>query len=60
MADTVSSSFSQAFVFLTKLAWNSRITLPALLTIVFMSMDFRMQMEISVQSEHITIEVTNK
>lgn len=48
-----SSTFSKTFIFLTKLAWNSRITLPLLVTVAFMAMDFRMQVEINVQTERI-------
>lgn len=47
------SLFSRTFIFLTKLAWNSRVTLPLLVTIAFMAMDFRMQVEINVQTERI-------
>lgn len=49
----MASTFSRTFMFLTKLAWNSRITLPLLVTVAFMAMDFRMQIEINVQTERV-------
>lgn len=52
-----SSFFNDTFIFLTKLAWNSRITLPMLVTAVFMAMDFRMQVEINVQTERLVFQV---
>ncbi|GAB0086406.1 hypothetical protein DMENIID0001_088350 [Sergentomyia squamirostris] len=40
------SVFGQTFMFLTKLAWNSRTTLPLLITALFLAMDFRMAVEL--------------
>jgi len=44
------SEFGQAFLFLTNLAWKCRITLPVLVTAVFMVMDIRLQIEINIQA----------
>ncbi|XP_055684474.1 uncharacterized protein LOC129790764 [Lutzomyia longipalpis] len=46
------STFGQTFMFLTKLAWNSRTTLPLLITAVFLAMDFRMQVELDLHMEN--------
>uniref|UniRef100_A0A1L8D892 Uncharacterized protein n=1 Tax=Nyssomyia neivai TaxID=330878 RepID=A0A1L8D892_9DIPT len=46
------SVFGQTFMFLTKLAWNSRTTLPLLITAVFLAMDFRMQVELDLHMEN--------
>lgn len=49
--------FSRTFIFLAKLAWKSRVTLPMIVTAAFMAMDFRMQVEINVHTEGIVFQV---
>lgn len=49
----MNTPFGKTFMFLTKLAWNSRVTLPMIVTAAFMAMDFRMQVEINVHTEGI-------
>uniref|UniRef100_A0A1B0GK72 Sepiapterin reductase n=1 Tax=Lutzomyia longipalpis TaxID=7200 RepID=A0A1B0GK72_LUTLO len=46
------ASGAHTFMFLTKLAWNSRTTLPLLITAVFLAMDFRMQVELDLHMEN--------
>lgn len=41
------SAFGQTFLFLTKLAWKSKVTIPILVTAAFLAMDFRMQIELN-------------
>lgn len=50
---TGTSKFMETFIFLTKLAWNCRMTLPMLVTAAFMAMDVRLQIEINVRTERI-------
>lgn len=40
-------------MFLLKLAWDSRFKLPLLITIGFMVLDIRMQLEITVESRRV-------
>ncbi|KAJ8896693.1 hypothetical protein PR048_002038 [Dryococelus australis] len=40
--------FQQCLSFLLKLAWSSRFRLPVLITVGFMILDIRMQLEINV------------
>lgn len=60
------STFGQTFLFLTKLAWKSKVTLPILVTAVFLAMDFRMQIELNIETEQLVFQasifgnVTNK
>lgn len=44
-------AFQKGLVFLLKLAWNSRFRLPVLITVGFMVLDVRMQLEINVGIE---------
>ncbi|KAI8046595.1 uncharacterized protein LOC128252414 isoform X1 [Drosophila gunungcola] len=44
------STFGKVFMFLTDLAWKSRLTIPVLVTTVFLVMDIRLQIEINIQS----------
>lgn len=53
----MNSVFGKTFLFLTKLAWSSRITLPMLVTTAFMIMDIRMQIEINVHTERILVSI---
>lgn len=53
-----SGAFGRTFMFLTKLAWSSRFTLPMLITAAFIAMDFRMQVEINVHNARVAFEVT--
>ncbi|XP_055381436.1 uncharacterized protein LOC129612021 [Condylostylus longicornis] len=50
------SEFGRAFLFLTNLAWKCRITLPVLVTAVFMVMDIRLQIEINIQAGHLAAD----
>lgn len=52
------SAFGRTFMFLTKLAWKSRLTLPMMITAAFLAMDFRMQVEINVHTERMAFQVT--
>lgn len=51
------NAFRQTFLFLTKLAWDSRVTLPIIITGAFMVMDIRMQVEINVHTERMLFQV---
>ena len=44
-------AFQKGLVFLLNLAWNSRFRLPVLITVGFMVLDVRMQLEINVDIE---------
>lgn len=46
----MNSAFGEVFLFLTDLAWKSRITIPMLVTTVFLIMDIRLQIEINIQA----------
>lgn len=47
------SPFGESFLFLIKLAWKSRITLPVLVTAIFMVMDLRPRIDINIQTRQI-------
>lgn len=53
----MTSTFNETFMFLTKLAWNCKITLPILVTAVFLALDFRMQIELNVETDQIVFQV---
>ncbi|KAH8312655.1 hypothetical protein KR044_012003 [Drosophila immigrans] len=44
------STFGNVFLFLTDLAWKSRLTIPVLVTTAFLVMDIRLQIEINIQT----------
>ncbi|XP_073817870.1 uncharacterized protein [Musca autumnalis] len=46
----MNSPFGEIFMFLTNLAWKSRMTIPVLVTTAFLIMDIRLQIEINFQS----------
>lgn len=46
----MNTPFGEVFLFLTDLAWKSRITIPMLVTTVFLIMDIRLQIEINIQT----------
>lgn len=46
----MNTQFGEVFLFLTDLAWKSRITIPMLVTTVFLIMDIRLQIEINIQT----------
>ncbi|XP_020817736.1 uncharacterized protein LOC110191280 [Drosophila serrata] len=46
----MNSLFGNVFLFLTELAWKSRLTIPVLVTTAFLVMDIRLQIEINIQS----------
>ncbi|XP_067616743.1 uncharacterized protein [Eurosta solidaginis] len=46
----MNTPFGEVFLFLTDLAWKSRLTIPVLVTTVFLIMDIRLQIEINIQS----------
>lgn len=52
----MNSAFGRTFLFLTDLAWKSRITLPVLITAGFMIMNFRWEVEINIHTERIAIQ----
>lgn len=49
------SKFGQVFLFLTNLAWKSRITIPLVLTTVLMAAGIRLQIDINIQTASIVI-----
>ncbi|XP_063240621.1 uncharacterized protein LOC134541264 [Bacillus rossius redtenbacheri] len=53
----VNGPLQQCLLFLLKLAWSSRFRLPVLITVGFMILDIRMQLEINVdiavRQEHV-------
>lgn len=49
----ICSRMDNALMFLLKLAWDSRFKLPLLITIGFMVLDIRMQLEITVESRRV-------
>ena len=51
------SIIGKTFIFLTKLAWESKVTIPMLVTAAFMAMDIRMQFEINIQTERVIFPV---
>lgn len=53
------SAIGQTFLFLTNLAWKSKVTLPILVTAVFLAMDFRMQIELNIETEQLVFQVRN-
>lgn len=55
--DIMDSTFGKSFLFLTKLAWNCKVTLPVLVTAVFLAMDFRMQIELNIETEQLVFQV---
>ncbi|XP_029710797.2 uncharacterized protein LOC115256421 [Aedes albopictus] len=52
----MNSAFGRTFLFLTDLAWKSRITLPVLITAGFMIMNFRWEVEINIHTERIAMQ----
>lgn len=54
----MNSAFGESFMFLTKLAWSSKVTLPILVTAVFLALDFRMQIELNIETEQIVFQVS--
>ncbi|XP_055906383.1 trigger factor [Eupeodes corollae] len=52
----MNSPFGEVFLFLTDLAWKSRVTIPVLVTTVFLIMDIRLQIEINIQSGQPAVE----
>ncbi|EDV94643.1 uncharacterized protein LOC6567633 [Drosophila grimshawi] len=44
------STFGKVFLFLTDLAWKSRLTIPVLVTTAFLVMDIRLQIEINIET----------
>lgn len=55
--EIMDSAFGKSFLFLTKLAWNCKVTLPVLVTAVFLAMDFRMQIELNIETEQLVLQV---
>lgn len=52
----MNSTFGKTFLFLTNLAWKSRVTLPVLITAGFMVLNFRWEVEINIHTERIAIQ----
>uniref|UniRef100_W8BHN4 Uncharacterized protein n=1 Tax=Ceratitis capitata TaxID=7213 RepID=W8BHN4_CERCA len=46
----MNTPFGEVFLFLTDLAWKSRLTIPMLVTTIFLIMDIRLQIEINIQT----------
>ncbi|KAL9900628.1 uncharacterized protein ACN427_007754 isoform 2-T2 [Glossina fuscipes fuscipes] len=46
----MNSTFGEVFMFLTNLAWKSRLIIPLLVTTAFLIMDVRFQIEINIQA----------
>lgn len=53
----MNSAFGEVFLFLTDLAWKSRLTIPVLVTTVFLIMDIRLQIEVNIHSGHTGAEL---
>lgn len=56
----MNSSFGEIFMFLTNLAWKSRMTIPVLVTTAFLIMDIRLQIEINFQSGQVVGNIVTK
>ncbi|XP_075147369.1 uncharacterized protein LOC142221498 [Haematobia irritans] len=56
----MNSPFGEVFMFLTNLAWKSRVTIPVLVTTAFLIMDIRLQIEINIQSGHVAAAEFNR
>uniref|UniRef100_A0A1Q3FBB4 Uncharacterized protein n=1 Tax=Culex tarsalis TaxID=7177 RepID=A0A1Q3FBB4_CULTA len=52
----MNSTFGKTFLFLTNLAWKSRVTLPVIITAGFMVLNFRWEVEINIHTERIAIQ----
>lgn len=52
----MNSKLGTTFMFLTKLAWNSKVSLPVLLTCAFMVLNFRWEVEINIHTERIVFQ----
>lgn len=55
----MNSQFGEVFLFLTDLAWKSRMTIPVLVTTVFLIMDIRLQIEINIQAGQPAVELAD-
>ncbi|XP_055847842.1 uncharacterized protein LOC129913277 [Episyrphus balteatus] len=55
----MNTPFGEVFLFLTDLAWKSRMTIPVLVTTVFLVMDIRLQIEINIQSGQPAVELAD-
>lgn len=53
----MNSPFGEVFLFLTDLAWKSRMTIPVIVTTAFLIMDIRLQIEINIQSGAPAVEL---
>ena len=47
---------AETFLFLVDLAWKSKITMPVLISVVFMVLDFNMQVRFSIRGARNSIE----
>lgn len=56
----MNSAFGEVFMFLTNLAWKSRLTIPVLVTTAFLIMDIRLQIEINIQSGQVVRSLIKK
>lgn len=54
------NALRQTFLFLTKLAWYNRVTLPIIITSAFMAMDIRVQVELNIHTERMLFQVGSK
>lgn len=46
-------AITDTLMFFSRLAWNCRISLPLFVMVSFMALDFRMQIEINVETQRI-------
>lgn len=53
------SNFHESFLFLTKLAYKNRVTIPVFVCIAFLVCNFRWEIEISIQTERIQLQANN-
>jgi hypothetical protein len=53
LTEMISSNFHESFMFLTRLAYKNRLTIPTFVCIAFLVCNFRWEIEISIQTERI-------
>lgn len=53
------SNFHESFLFLTKLAYKNRVTIPVFVCVAFLVCNFRWEIEISIQTERLQVQANN-
>lgn len=53
----MNTPFGEVFLFLTDLAWKSRLTIPMIVTTVFLILDIRLQIEINIQTGQVVLPI---